>query len=142
MRRAWPAVTPVGSVTVTEDDVAIIAQNDTPELIPTPANDGQVFADRTLPETAGSFGLELMTGLAFHEFYFQFGAAKEPHNTEMCSPHVRLMGDVAVLSYVRVNQRLQADGSPVSRSVEETRVWQKQNGQWKHVHFHRSLPTK
>ena len=63
---AAPALSaePVGSVTVTEDDVAIIAQNDTPELIPTPANDGQVFADRTLPETAGSFGLELMTGLA------------------------------------------------------------------------------
>jgi len=59
-----PSAEPVGSVTVTEDDVAIIAQNDTPELIPTPANDGQVFADRTLPETAGPFGLELMTGLA------------------------------------------------------------------------------
>jgi len=59
-----PSAEPVGSVTVTEDDVAIIAQNDTPELIPTPANDGQVFADRTLPETAGSFGLELITGLA------------------------------------------------------------------------------
>ncbi len=49
---------PVGSVTITEDDVAIIAQNDTP------TSDGQVLADRTLPETAGSFGLELMTGLA------------------------------------------------------------------------------
>ena len=51
-------------MTITEDDVAIIAQNDTPELIPAPANDDQVFADRTLPETAGHSGLELMTGLA------------------------------------------------------------------------------
>ncbi len=59
-----PSAEPVGSVTVTEDDVAIIAQNDTPELIPTPANDGRVFADRTLPETSGRFGLELITGLA------------------------------------------------------------------------------
>ena len=59
-----PSAEPVGSVTVTEDDVAIIAENDTPTLMPAPANDGQVFADRTLPETAGSFGLELMTGLA------------------------------------------------------------------------------
>ena len=32
--------------------------------MPAPENDGQVFADRTLPETAGPFGLELMTGLA------------------------------------------------------------------------------
>jgi hypothetical protein len=59
-----PSAEPVGSVTVTEDDVAIIAENETPTLMPAPANDGQVFADRTLPETAGPFGLELMTGLA------------------------------------------------------------------------------
>jgi hypothetical protein len=26
--------------------------------------------------------------------------------------------------------------------VEETRVWQRQNGRWKHVHFHRSAPTR
>ena len=59
-----PPAEPVGSVTVTEDDVAIIAQNDTPELMPAPSNDGQVFADRTLPETAGHSGLELIAGLA------------------------------------------------------------------------------
>jgi hypothetical protein len=59
-----PPAEPVGSVTVTEDDVAIIAQNDTPELIPAPANDNQAFADRTLPETAGRSGLELIAGLA------------------------------------------------------------------------------
>jgi hypothetical protein len=59
-----PSAEPVGSVTVTEDDVAIIAENETPTLMPAPANDGQVFADRTLPETAARFGLELMTGLA------------------------------------------------------------------------------
>jgi hypothetical protein len=57
----------------------------------------------------------------------------------MSSPHVRIMADVAVVSYVRLNQRL-VDGAPVTRVVEETRVWQRQNGAWKHVHFHRSLP--
>lgn len=89
------------------------------------------------PEALGT----LVEGMPFHEFYFKLGAAKEPHNTTMASPHVRVMGDVAVLSYVRVNQRITADG-PVSRSVEETRVWQKQKNGWKHVHFHRSAPTK
>src|SRR5207245_7006182 len=59
-----PPAEPVGSVTITEDDVAIIAQNDAPEPLPAPANDGPVFADRTLPQTAGHSGLELMTGLA------------------------------------------------------------------------------
>jgi hypothetical protein len=59
-----PPAEPVGSVTITEDDVAIIAQNDTPELLPAPTSDREGFADRTLPETAGRSGLELMAGLA------------------------------------------------------------------------------
>jgi calcium/calmodulin-dependent protein kinase (CaM kinase) II len=59
----------------------------------------------------------------------------------MCCPKVKVMGDVAVIAYVRLNQRLDADGSPVTIAVEETRVWQKRDGRWKHVHFHRSLPS-
>jgi ketosteroid isomerase-like protein len=90
------------------------------------------------PEAMG----QLVEGMEFHRFYFQLPAAAIPNNTTMASPHVRVMGDVAVISYVRLNQRVQADGSPVTRAVEETRVWQKQNGVWKHVHFHRSMPTK
>ena len=54
---------PVASVTISEDDVAIIAQNDQPELLPEQSRDTQEFADRTLPQTAGYSGLELMTGL-------------------------------------------------------------------------------
>jgi hypothetical protein len=54
---------PVASVTISEDDVAIIAQNDQPELLPDQSRDTQEFADRTLPQTAGYSGLELMTGL-------------------------------------------------------------------------------
>jgi calcium/calmodulin-dependent protein kinase (CaM kinase) II len=86
------------------------------------------------PEALG----QLVEGLEFHRFYFQLGGVKGPHHTTMASPKVRLMGDVAVIVYVRLNQRLTADGSPVTTAVEETRVWQRQNGQWKHVHFHRS----
>jgi hypothetical protein len=59
-----PAPEPVANVTITEDDVAYIAQNDEPALMPPPANDAPVFADRTLPETAGHSGLELMSGMA------------------------------------------------------------------------------
>jgi hypothetical protein len=54
---------PVASVTISEDDVALIAQNDQPDLQPAPSRDNQ-FADRTLPETAGYSGLQLMTGLS------------------------------------------------------------------------------
>lgn len=89
------------------------------------------------PEALG----HLAEGMEFHRYYFKLGPAREPWNTEMASPHVRVMGDVAVVSYVRLNQRTGADGSPATRAVEETRVWQKQNGAWKHVHFHRSAPS-
>jgi hypothetical protein len=86
------------------------------------------------PETLG----HLVSGLDFHEFYFKLGAVRGENLTTMASPHARVMGDVAILSYVRLNQRITADG-PVTRAVEETRVWQKQGGTWKHVHFHRSV---
>ncbi len=86
------------------------------------------------PEAAG----QLVEGMEFHRFYFQLPGATPPLNTTMASPHVRVMGDVAIISYVRLNQRVGSDGVPSTRAVEETRVWQKENGVWKHVHFHRS----
>ena len=51
------------------------------------------------------------------------------------------MGDVAIVTYVRLNQRIGSDGQPGVTSFEETRVWQRQASGWKHVHFHRSLPA-
>lgn len=89
------------------------------------------------PEARG----HLVQGMDFHHFYFKLGAVQGFFNTTMANPHVRLIGDVAVLSYVRLNQRQAADGKPSTSAVEETRVWQKTDGRWKHVHFHRSLPT-
>jgi calcium/calmodulin-dependent protein kinase (CaM kinase) II len=88
------------------------------------------------PEALG----QLVEGLEFHRFYFfnRSGGNKGTPNTTMCSPRVRLMGDVAVICYVRINQRLTADGIPFTSGSEETRVWQRRDGRWKHVHFHRS----
>ncbi|MCS6852665.1 MAG: DUF4440 domain-containing protein [Gemmataceae bacterium] len=90
------------------------------------------------PEGAG----QLIKGLAFHRFYFE--PLTEPPVTQqstMASPHVRLMGDVAVVAYVRLIQRRNPDGTLATLAFEETRVWQRHAGQWRHVHFHRSLPT-
>lgn len=89
------------------------------------------------PEAVG----QLVEGMPFHHFYFRLGGVKGEHCTTMSRPHVRLMGDVAVVSYVRLNQRVDGAGRPVTRSVEETRVWQRRDGRWRHVHFHRSPPT-
>lgn len=86
------------------------------------------------PEALGN----LVEGLPFHRFYFELGGAQKPYNTTMSSPHVRLMGDAAVVSYVRLNQRVDAAGRPTLSAIEETRVWQRVAGAWRHVHFHRS----
>jgi calcium/calmodulin-dependent protein kinase (CaM kinase) II len=85
---------------------------------------------------------QLVEGLEFHRWYFNLTGNPGHHNTTMCAPHVRLLGDkgdVAVIAYVRLSQRVGPDGLPVSSAVEETRVWQRQGGRWKHVHFHRSV---
>ncbi len=87
------------------------------------------------PESRG----QLVEGLGFHRFYFNLGGVHRAHNTTMCAPRVRLLGDVAIITYVRLDQRLTADGTPASQAVQETRVWQRRDGSWRHVHFHRSL---
>jgi calcium/calmodulin-dependent protein kinase (CaM kinase) II len=85
------------------------------------------------PEALG----QLVEGLKFHHYYFKLGGAKGPHHTTMCAPRVRVMGDVALVVYVRLNQRL-GEAGPHTKGYEETRVWQRQDGRWRHVHFHRS----
>lgn len=89
------------------------------------------------PEGVG----HLIEGMPFHRFYFDMEATGRPKQSTISSPKVRLLGDVAVVTYVRLVQRIQADGSAPSSGFEETRVWQKQDGAWKHVHFHRSIPA-
>lgn len=89
------------------------------------------------PEARG----HLVEGLAFHQYYFVGGPNPRKVNTTMASPHVRVMGDVAIVCYTRLTQLVDASGTHHTKAVEETRVWQKKDGQWKHVHFHRSLPS-
>ncbi len=98
----------------------------------------QELCDSTLtafePEARG----QLVEGLPFHHFYFRLSGHRGDHHTTMCAPRVRVLGDAAVVTYVRLNQLLAADGAPVTQAFEETRVWQRQDGRWRHVHFHRS----
>lgn len=90
------------------------------------------------PEALG----QLVEGLEFHRFYFNLGSVTRSHSTTLCSPRIRVLGDVAIVAYVRLNQRTAGDGLPVTTGFEETRIWQRQGPQWKHVHFHRSpLPA-
>ncbi|HZT83293.1 MAG TPA: DUF4440 domain-containing protein [Gemmataceae bacterium] len=86
------------------------------------------------PEACG----QLVEGLEFHRFYFDLGGGRTPQQTTMAGPRVRRLGDVAVVAYVRLVQVVGADGVPATRAFEETRVWQRRDGRWRHVHFHRS----
>lgn len=91
------------------------------------------------PEARG----HLVEGLEFHRYYFDLpdGSPLVPRNTTMSSPKVWLLGDdVAVIAYVRLTQKLEGE-KPVTTAYEETRVWHRREGRWRHVHFHRSLPT-
>lgn len=86
------------------------------------------------PEALG----QLVVGMPFHEFYFKLPGSGRAKQSSITSPQVRLMGDVAVITYVRLVQRIDGEGRVGTVGHEETRVWQKQDGNWQHVHFHRS----
>ena len=92
------------------------------------------------PEACG----HLVTGKAFHKFYFELEAENgEPASAStIVEPRYRVFGDAAVVTYVRLQQR----GRATTRT-EETRVWQRcapgadaALGRWRLVHFHRSVP--
>eukprot|EP00877_Chromochloris_zofingiensis_P013592 jgi/Chrzof1/8487/Cz03g12140.t1 len=89
------------------------------------------------PEAKG----HLVEGLDFHKFYFDFLKQREgyssPNNT-MSNVKVRMLGaDAAVITYIRLQQKVKAD-APVTATSEETRVWEFKQGKWVNVHFHRS----
>ena len=46
------------------------------------------------PEALG----RLVHGMPFHKFYFDLGPSDGSRNTTVCDPHVRIMGDVAVIA--------------------------------------------
>src|SRR5947209_14826033 len=94
------------------------------------ANDLTAFE----PEACG----QLIEGLSFHQFYFNLPNRGQRKQVTMAAPRVRVMGEVAVVTYVRVNQSAGPDAMPQSTAFDETRVWQLQAGRWRHVHFHRS----
>lgn len=105
------------------------------------SGDWQTYAELCDP-TLSAFEPEarghLVEGMDFHRFYFELGGTKGSCTTTMSSPHVRLLGDSAVVCYVRLVQHLDTDGNCLTDKFEETRVWQRENDRWIHVHFHRS----
>eukprot|EP00980_Cylindrotheca_fusiformis_P005352 scaffold1138_cov128-Cylindrotheca_fusiformis.AAC.34 len=59
-------------------------------------------------------------------------------SASMISPKVHwLSNDVAVVSYLRVNQEVR-EQLPFTIRARETRVWKKQNGSWINCHYHQT----
>ena len=87
------------------------------------------------PESTGM----LVHGTSFHKFYFDLDKAIDQGKTDnlqadafpatnisMSNPHLRWLGENAVvLSYVRVDQALDENKAPVTRTKSETRIWEK-----------------
>lgn len=99
----------------------------------------QVLCDPTLscfePEALG----HLVMGMEFHRFYFTPKSTASRVNNTLVNPRVRLLGDdSAVVTYTRLVQIEDATGKTQTLAFDETRIWQRQSGEWRHVHFHRS----
>ncbi|RDD47412.1 Calcium/calmodulin-dependent protein kinase type II subunit delta [Trichoplax sp. H2] len=88
------------------------------------------------PEALGN----LVEGMEFHRFYFENYLNKDRiTNTTILHPKVRMLGsEGACITYLRISQSIKSNGEPTTIQHEETRIWQKRNGTWIHVHFHRS----
>ena len=85
------------------------------------------------PEALGN----LVEGLDFHETYFG-NPASGKRKSSVRAPHIRVLGDTAVVAYVRLVQSTTSDGQHSTVAFEETRIWHKTGHSWKNVHFHRS----
>src|SRR3954471_8880116 len=55
------------------------------------------------PEALG----QQVEGLAFHRYYFERGGVRGPHQTTMIAPQVRIIGDAAIVTFVRLTQYLE-----------------------------------
>lgn len=85
------------------------------------------------PEAGGC----LVVGQDFHKFFFENGADSKTRVT-VVDPRVRVLGDTAIVTYIRINQSCNGPSVSTSR-YEETRVWQRRGVAWVNVHFHRSV---
>lgn len=82
----------------------------------------------------------LVEGLEFHRFFFDIPLAKTTPapNTTLLNEKCKMLGQSAALvTYVRVVQSM-VNGAPQIKKSVESRVWQKVDGKWVNIHFHRT----
>ncbi|KAJ3200151.1 hypothetical protein HDU67_002276, partial [Dinochytrium kinnereticum] len=88
-------------------------------------------------------GTHLVQGLPFHKHYFDLSHRSassssssktllEP-TTTLASPKVTILaadGSAALVTYVRLTQRVDAEGRPFTTETSETRVWVRDSEDW------------
>jgi calcium/calmodulin-dependent protein kinase (CaM kinase) II len=79
-------------------------------------------------------------GVEFHIFQTEAQEIARKYHIELVHPVVRVYGDAAYASYTLLVSRDDEDGVTTT-TMNETRVFTKEQGNWKMVHFHRSSPT-
>lgn len=84
------------------------------------------------PESNGN----IIEGLDFHIFFLENRSPFEYH-LELLNPVIRINKDSAYIAYTLINSTLIEDDFEL-QSFNETRIFFKEDGNWKMIHFHRS----
>ena len=86
------------------------------------------------PEAKG----ELIRGLAFHKFFFEPYNIEIKYNIELIDPISQQNGSIGYIAYTLILQKRKGDEITITKT-NETRIFEKENGKWKMIHFHRSI---
>ncbi|XP_057711374.1 calcium/calmodulin-dependent protein kinase type II delta 1 chain-like [Corythoichthys intestinalis] len=85
----------------------------------------------------------LVKSTEFHRYFIE-NVVQQPgvSHTLIVSPYVHMLGeDAAYITYIRLTQNIGADKKGQTSRAEETRIWQRENGAWLNIHFHRTGAT-
>jgi ketosteroid isomerase-like protein len=85
------------------------------------------------PETGGA----QVKGIDMHIFFVKNSTAPDYYYFDIIDPTFNVCGDMAYAAYTFLLAEI-SDGKTTSTTENVTRIFQKKEGTWKMVHFHRS----
>lgn len=86
------------------------------------------------PETNGA----QVKGRDMHLFFVKNSTAPDNYFFEIVDPTFKVYGDTAFAAYTLLLAEI-TDGGTTSNTENVTRIFHKEQGVWKMVHFHRSI---
>ncbi len=85
------------------------------------------------PETSGA----QVKGRAMHLFFVKNSKVPDQYFFEIIDPTIKIYGEFAFAAYTFLHAEV-SGGETTSRTENVTRIFHKEQGDWKMVHFHRS----